>query len=106
MRIDWASLAGTLGLSRRVGGAIAEIGGTREARAALAHIIGPDGRVIIVRNHEMEHDWTFTGPFGVENELYEKFVAVCEGAVKFRGICTASTPPGASADTNAGNSRS
>lgn len=39
----------------------------------MATFAGPNGRVIVVRNHEMEQDWTFTGPFGVENELYEKF---------------------------------
>lgn len=33
---------------------------------------GPDGRTILVRNHELEADKTFLGPFGLQNELFEK----------------------------------
>ncbi len=38
----------------------------------MAAFPGPNGRVIIVRNHELEKDQTFNGPFGVENELFAK----------------------------------
>ena len=33
---------------------------------------GPDGRTILVRNHELEKDLTFAGPFGLQNELLDK----------------------------------
>lgn len=38
----------------------------------MAAFAAPNGRVIIVRNHELEKDQTFNGPFGVENELFAK----------------------------------
>ena len=33
---------------------------------------GGDGKTILVRNHELEVDLTYEGPFGLENELFEK----------------------------------
>ena len=33
---------------------------------------GADGKTILVRNHELEVDLTFEGPFGLENELFKK----------------------------------
>ncbi len=33
---------------------------------------GPDGKTIIIRNHELEKDLTFEGPFGLQNELIGK----------------------------------
>ncbi|MFT5411335.1 MAG: secreted PhoX family phosphatase [Verrucomicrobiales bacterium] len=33
---------------------------------------GPDGKTIIVRNHELESDKTYEGPYGLQNELFEK----------------------------------
>ncbi|MCA9091626.1 MAG: DUF839 domain-containing protein, partial [Planctomycetaceae bacterium] len=33
---------------------------------------GPNGQVIIVRNHEVEDQWTFDGAFGITNELLHK----------------------------------
>ena len=33
---------------------------------------GPDGQVILVRNHEIEDQWTFDGAFGITNELLHK----------------------------------
>ncbi len=33
---------------------------------------GPDGRTILVRNHELEAQRTFLGPFGLQNELFDK----------------------------------
>ena len=33
---------------------------------------GPDGKSILIRNHEVESHSTFLGPFGLQNELLEK----------------------------------
>jgi len=33
---------------------------------------GPDGKTILVRNHELEADSTYEGPFGIQNELFDK----------------------------------
>jgi secreted PhoX family phosphatase len=33
---------------------------------------GPGGSTILVRNHELEKDLTFAGPFGLQNELLDK----------------------------------
>lgn len=33
---------------------------------------GPDGKTILVRNHELEKNLTFVGPFGLQNELLDK----------------------------------
>ena len=33
---------------------------------------GPDGKTIIIRNHELESDKTYEGPFGLQNELFDK----------------------------------
>ena len=33
---------------------------------------GEDGKTVLVRNHELEVDLTYEGPFGLENELFEK----------------------------------
>ena len=33
---------------------------------------GPDGKTILIRNHELEIDKTYEGPFGLQNELFEK----------------------------------
>jgi len=38
----------------------------------MAAFPGPDGRVILVRNHEMQQQGTFGGPFGVANELFSR----------------------------------
>jgi secreted PhoX family phosphatase len=38
----------------------------------MAAFPGPNGRVIVVRNHEMVLDRTFDGPFGLENELFAR----------------------------------
>ncbi len=38
----------------------------------MAAFKGPDGRVVVVRNHELEDGWTFQSPFGVTNELLGK----------------------------------
>ena len=31
---------------------------------------GPDGKTILIRNHELEIEKTFEGPFGLQNELF------------------------------------
>ena len=38
----------------------------------MAAFPGQNGRVILVRNHEMPQDWSFDGPFGLEGELLDK----------------------------------
>jgi len=38
----------------------------------MAAFSGPDGRVILVRNHEMTKEGTLDGAFGVENELFAR----------------------------------
>jgi len=38
----------------------------------MAAFAGPNGRVIVVRNHELTSDMTFEGPFGVDRSLLSK----------------------------------
>lgn len=38
----------------------------------MGSFAGPDGKTILVRNHEMMHGWTAIGPYGEKNELYNK----------------------------------
>ena len=38
----------------------------------MAAFPGKDGRVILVRNHELDDDQTFGSPFGILNELIDK----------------------------------
>ena len=38
----------------------------------MAAFPGPDGKVILVRNHELEATWRDLGPFGANNELFER----------------------------------
>ena len=45
---------------------------TPGAPDGMAAFAGPNGRVILVRNHELTDDQTFDGPFGLRNELYSK----------------------------------
>ena len=33
---------------------------------------GPDGKTILIRNHELEAASTYEGPFGLQNELFDK----------------------------------
>ncbi|MGI9244832.1 MAG: alkaline phosphatase PhoX [Verrucomicrobiales bacterium] len=32
---------------------------------------GPDGKTILIRNHELEAERTYEGPFGMQNELFK-----------------------------------
>ena len=38
----------------------------------MAAFPGDGGRVVLVRNHELEAKWVERGPFGAKNELFEK----------------------------------
>jgi len=38
----------------------------------MAAFPGPDGRVILIRNHENEYPWRPLGPFGLLNERFDK----------------------------------
>jgi secreted PhoX family phosphatase len=39
----------------------------------MAAFAAPNGKVILIRNHENELKWVEKGPFGTQNELLEKF---------------------------------
>lgn len=46
---------------------------TPGAPDGMAAFAGRNGRVVVVRNHELSDDTTFEGPFGIANELLDKF---------------------------------
>ena len=45
---------------------------TPGAPDGMAAFAGPDGKVLLVRNHELEPQQTFEGPFGVDRHLQSK----------------------------------
>ena len=56
----------------RTGDAMADGLRVPAAPDGMAAFPGPNGRVILVRNHEMTQDRTFDGAFGLEGELLDK----------------------------------
>lgn len=45
---------------------------TPGAPDGMGAFAGPPGKAIVVRNHELTADRTFSGPFGVQNELFSR----------------------------------
>jgi secreted PhoX family phosphatase len=46
---------------------------TPGAPDGMATFPGPNGRVILIRNHELTADMTFDGPFGIDRSLMQSF---------------------------------